>query len=179
MIAAAAGPSGVPGGMGSTVVWPADSLAEALLAESQTLDELLGVIRRQRAAVARDDLQAIDDSVFATHRILVTLEEARRRRRSLNQLLGQPDDLALTDLEDALGDRMTPDLRDARDTLIDIARTLSREVGINRDVLRGVIANGEALVRGLSGNGIDTSAGYTGPKGTPVKGSATMLDRRI
>ncbi len=69
--------SGSTAGMGSTVVWPADSLAEALVAECQTLDDLLGVIRRQRAAVTRDDLQGIDDSVFATHRILVTLEEAR------------------------------------------------------------------------------------------------------
>ncbi len=97
----------------------------------------------------------------------------------MNQLLGQSEDLAITDLDDALGERMTPELRDARDALVEVARTLSREVGINRDVLRGALANGEALVRGLSGQGIDTTAGYTGPKGTPAKGSATMLDRRI
>lgn len=164
---------------GPTVVWPADSMVEALQSECQTLEELLAVVRRQRGAVARDDLQGIDDSVFATHRILVTLNEARRRRRSLNQLLGHPEDLGISELDDALGDRMTPELRAARDAVVEVARTLSREVAINRDVLRGALTNGEALVRGLTGTGVNTTSSYGAPGAAPAAGGATLLDRRF
>ena len=71
-----------------TVVSPVDSLTDALLTERRLLDELIAVMRRQRTAVGQDDLQAVDDSVFSTHRVLVTLSEARRRRRNLNALIG-------------------------------------------------------------------------------------------
>ena len=82
---------------------PIDSLTDALATERRLLDELIGVMRRQRAAVGDDDLQSVDDSVFATHRVLVTLNEARRRRRSLNTLIGQREDLGIHALDDALG----------------------------------------------------------------------------
>jgi hypothetical protein len=64
-----------------TVLSPVDSLTDALTTERRLLDELIVVMRRQRTAVGQDDLQAVDDSVFSTHRVLVTLSEARRRRR--------------------------------------------------------------------------------------------------
>ena len=74
---------------------PVDSLAEALVTERRLIDDLIAIIRKQRSAVGDDDLQVIDDSVFATHRVLVTLSEARRSRRNLNALIGQPEDLGL------------------------------------------------------------------------------------
>ena len=55
--------------MTTTVTSPIDSLADALVAERRLIDDLLGVIYRQRDAVAADDLQAIEDSMFATHRL--------------------------------------------------------------------------------------------------------------
>ena len=64
-----------------TVLSPIDSMTDALTTERRLLDELISVMRRQRSAVGDDDLQRVDDSVFATHRVLVTLNEARRRRR--------------------------------------------------------------------------------------------------
>ena len=60
-----------------TVVSPVDSLTDALKTERRLIDELISVMKRQRSAVGDDDLQAVDDSVFATHRVLVTLSEAR------------------------------------------------------------------------------------------------------
>src|SRR5207302_6755865 len=100
-----------------TVVSPVESLTDALVTERRLLDELIAVMQRQRTAVGRDDLQAVDDSVFSTHRVLVTLSEARRRRRNLNTLIGQQEDLAIHSLDDALGSRMTDALRLARDEL--------------------------------------------------------------
>src|SRR5215475_8386469 len=95
-----------------TVVSPIDSLTEALVTERRLIDDLISIMRKQRSAVGDDDLQVVDDSVFATHRVLVTLSEARRRRRQLNTLIGQPEDLGIHALDDALGTRMTPALRE-------------------------------------------------------------------
>src|SRR5215207_5907568 len=57
------------------------ALVDALGSERRLVDELTATMRRQRAAVAVDDLQAVDDSVFATHRLLATLGQARQRRK--------------------------------------------------------------------------------------------------
>ena len=75
--------------------------------------------------------------MFATHRVLVTLNEARRRRRTLNTLIGQREDIGIHALDQALGPRMTPALREARDKdCAHAARALSREVAVNRRILR-------------------------------------------
>jgi hypothetical protein len=115
---------------------PIESLAEALNAERRLLDELSGVVRRQRAAVATDDMDAVSDCVFATHRMLVTLRETRSHRRSIGTLIGLPAgaDAGTDSLERALGARMTPAIRAARDELHHAARTLAREVAASRNV---------------------------------------------
>lgn len=165
-----------------TVLSPIDSLTDALVTERRLIEELIAVMRRQRSAVGDDDLQSVDDSVFATHRVLVTLSEARRRRRTLNQLIGQREDLGIHALEEALGPRMTPALRTARDELHHSARSLSREVAINRRVLREALAAGDAYARTLAGvseTDVKTPT-YGGGKPTPARSQpATLLDRRI
>lgn len=126
-----------------------DSLASTVTAEVRLLEDLIGIMRRQRKAVAAEDLQGVDDSVYSTHRVLITLGEARRRRRSLNQLIDGSEDMPLKDLEDVLGDRMTDELRFARDGLHVAALTLAREVEINRQVLRGALAAGNDYMRAI------------------------------
>jgi hypothetical protein len=161
-----------------TVISPVDSLTDALATERRLLDELIAVMRRQRAAVGKDDLQAVDDSVFSTHRVLVTLSEARRRRRNLNALIGQQEDLGIHALDDALGTRMTDALRQARDGLYRAARELSREVAMNRRILREALACGDAFARTLAG--VAESPVYGAQPGTPARSqSTTLLDRRI
>jgi hypothetical protein len=128
-----------------------EALASAVTAEVRLLEDLIGVMRKQRLAVAADNLQGIDDSVFATHRILVTLGEARRQRRSLGRLIGGTEDLGLRALDDLLGDRMTDTLRDARDSLRAAALILAREVEMNRKILRSALSTGGELIRGLYG----------------------------
>jgi FlgN protein. len=162
-----------------TVLSPIDSMTDALTTERRLLDELISVMRRQRSAVGDDDLQRVDDSVFATHRVLVTLNEARRRRRTLNALIGQREDIGIHALEEALGPRMTPALRDARDGLHQAARTLSHEVALNRRILREALACGDAYARTLAGaEGSPTYATTDTP--TQVRSQTnSLLDRRI
>jgi flagellar FlgN protein len=117
-----------------------ESLIDAFETESRLLDELIAVMRRQRGAVGDDDLQAVDDSVFATHRVLATLSEARSRRQTLNRLLGYREDLAIQSLHEALGSRLSAALGAARDRLSVAARNLSAEVAVNRRLLRAALA---------------------------------------
>jgi hypothetical protein len=164
------------------VISPVDSLTDALITERRLIEELISVMRRQRNAVGEDDLQSVDDSVFATHRVLVTLSEARRRRRNLNALIGQREDLGIHSLDEALGPRMTIALRNARDELHNAARSLSREVALNRRILREALAVGDAYARTLAGASANAPAPptYGGGKATPARSQpATLLDRRI
>jgi hypothetical protein len=138
-----------------------DALCDALLSERKLIDDLTEVVLRQRSAVAIDDLQAVDDSVFATHRLLLTLGEARKRRRSLNAMVGCKEETGVKHLEDALGKWMTPRLRQAREELQIAAGRLSREIGINRRILREAISNSDSFVRAVVGAPTDaTQQGY-------------------
>jgi hypothetical protein len=127
------------------------ALADALLAERKLIDDLTETVLRQRTAIAVDDLQAVDDSVFATHRLLLTLGEARKGRRSINAMAGCKEETGVKHLEDALGPWMTDDLRSAREELQVAAARLSSEIGINRRILREAIANSDSFVRTVVG----------------------------
>lgn len=155
--------------------WPAliSGLTDALVTERRLVEDLTDAMHQQREAVAADDLAAIDDSVFAVQRILLTLGEARKRRRTLNARLGQSESLALRDLIERLGPHATDALRDARDELQAAATRLSREVATNRQLLREALASGEEMVRTLAGAPAER-AGY-GPAGP---GAAYLVNRK-
>lgn len=128
-----------------------DALLDALVTERRLLDDLIAQMRRQRAAVGADDIQGVDDSTFATHRILATLGQARQRRRQLNLLLGGSEECTLTDLEQSLGAQMDTRFVDARQRLQHAADLLTREVGMNRKLLREAISANDQHVRTLVG----------------------------
>jgi len=154
-----------------------EALTDALASEKKLVDDLIDVILRQRQAVAVDDLQAVDDSVFATHRLLLTLGEARKRRRSINRLLGYEEDLGVRQLGDVLGTQMTPRLRAQRDDLQHAARRLTTEIDINRRILREALAHSESYVRAMRGVP-DRTEGY-GMTGVPsvVTPGTTLFSR--
>ena len=128
-----------------------EALLDALVTERRLLDDLVLQMRRQRSAVGADDIDSVDESVFATHRILATLGQARQRRRQLNELLGGNADMPLRELEDRLGPQADDRLREARARLQAAADTLSREVGMNRKLLREALTQNTQQVRLLSG----------------------------
>jgi hypothetical protein len=127
------------------------ALHDALASERRLLDELIAQMRRQRASVSADDIQGVDDSTFATHRILATLGQARQRRRQLNVLLGGNEESTLRELEELLGDLVDDRLRDARLRLQQAADVLAREVGMNRKLLREALSTTDQHVRTLVG----------------------------
>lgn len=127
------------------------ALARALRDEARLLAELTGVLHNQRAGVAADDVQRVDESVFGAHRILRTIGEARRRRKSLLAALCGSEDLAIQQLDDALGIRMTPELREARDELQANAEILSHEIAINRRIIQDALRAGDEQLRTLCG----------------------------
>lgn len=168
-----ADPSAVP----SQLVVARDRMIDALASERRLIDELIGLMRRQRAAVGADDLQGVEETVYAMQRVLCTLGEARKRRRALNVRFGHAEDLNLRDLENALGPSFTPHVHEARKALQQAAQTLSGEVAVNRRVLREALAASDEYVRALLGGGMpqplytETAAGE-GPSG------ARLLDRQ-
>jgi hypothetical protein len=151
-------------------------LADAVASERRLVEELISVMRKQREAVAADDLQGVDDSVFAVQRILITLAEARKRRRALNLRFGQHEDAALRDLLETLGPYASSDLHASRDALQDAARTLSREVATNRQILREALAAGEEFVRTLA-SVATPRVGYGDASGT-APGTPFLVNRQ-
>lgn len=140
-----------------------DALHDALVSERRLLDDLIAQMRRQRTAVSVDDIQGVDDSTFATHRILATLGQARTRRRQLNVLLGGSEEMTLAEVEDLLGELVDDRFRAARQQLQLAADTLTREVGMNRKLLREALTNTDQHVRTLVG-------GPTGPSTYATEG---------
>ena len=127
------------------------ALYDALISERRLLEELIAQMRRQRLAVSADDIQGVDDSTFATHRVLATLGQARQRRRQLNVLLGGSEECTLRELEDLLGELVDDRFRDARLRLQQAADVLTREVGMNRKLLREALTTTDQHVRTLVG----------------------------
>lgn len=161
--------------IGAHVTHTVDALGSALREEERLLRELIAVLRHQRTAIAADDLEALDDAVFGTHRVLLTLGEARRRRQTLNQLLGEGDDLSVEALLEAFGGAPPAGIQAAIDGLVDAGRTLRHEVDLNQRVLRIAVDAGDQLVRALCG--VPTADTY---RQTPAAApAAALFDRRI
>jgi hypothetical protein len=143
-------PSAVPVRLSAHTAPTVTALVGALRAEEQILRGLGDVLRAQRAAIADDDLEQLDDAVFATHRLLVTLAEARKRRRTVNELMGEGDDLSLEAVHAAFGGAPPQDVAAALAALADAGARLQREVDVNQTVLHVAIDAGDQLVRALA-----------------------------
>ncbi len=157
------------------------ALATALRTEAKLLSDLDQIMERQREAVAANDLEAIDDSVFATHRVLVTLGEARKHRRALNHLLGEGDDLSIPALEDFFGGEIPPEVESAALDLADAARNLQKDVQVNRRVLRTAIEAGDEQVRAMCGAPTARTVGYSPRERSPARPAinSAILDRKV
>lgn len=120
----------------------AAALCSVLASETRLLNELIAILRRQREGAASGDLSMVDDSVFATQRVLHTLTEARRRRREIYRMLGAPEDAGAPALAATLGSALAPDLARALDTLMTAANELAEHVEENRIALRRALGSG-------------------------------------
>ena len=158
-----------------------DSLAAAMGRETKLLLDLLEVLRQQRKAVATEDLAGVDDTIFSAQRIFRTLAEARLKRRTLLEILGGDPDLHLEDVEDVLGPKITPEVREALQELRRVALELSGELEVNRTVLQGAIETGDGLIRAMGGGG-DGDPGTYGPEAQAESGPrdhGLILNRQV
>ena len=117
-------------------------LIDVLNSEARLLRELSTVLVRQEKALSMANAAAVEESVYAVHRVLHTLSAARARRKSINRMLGEQEDLPLGDLEVVLGRAMTEDVRTARDDLADAARDLGDRLDDARQALQSAISSG-------------------------------------
>ncbi|NJD18866.1 MAG: flagellar protein FlgN, partial [Gemmatimonadetes bacterium] len=150
---------------------------ETLKTERRLLEERTAVLGAQRLGVSRNDLSALDDSVFAAQRILRTLAEARRRHRTLLAVLVGRDDLSLQEVEEALGPNMPLGTRRALYALHEAAHRLADELEQNRRILDGAITAGETLLRALTG-GTHAPAVYASPGAGPRASRSALVDRQ-
>jgi hypothetical protein len=120
-------------------------LGDVLASEANLLQDLLAVLRSQREALRSDDLQAVEDGVFATRRVLHTLSEARRRRDTIYRLLGVPRDAGACGLAANLKSALPEELRVALDGLIAAADALSSEVELNRGALQAAFERASSV----------------------------------
>ncbi|ODT04254.1 MAG: hypothetical protein ABS52_05365 [Gemmatimonadetes bacterium SCN 70-22] len=166
-------------------------LVAALREEERLILDLIDIMHVQRVAVAQDDLRRVDDSVFATHRILCTLREAQRRRQNLAVVLCDGASVDIHDVDRYLGVRMSDELGEARAALRLAAERLSAEVAQNRRVLRGAMQANESQMRVVAGappaggapGGHAAGASYGGAMRREADvaslGGGIMLDTRI
>ncbi|MFN0097805.1 MAG: flagellar export chaperone FlgN [Gemmatimonadaceae bacterium] len=126
-------------------------LVRALRDEHNVLEDLVATLDRQRKAVATDNIDAVNDSVFVAHRLLGAYREARSRRRSAIILACGGGEGSVEDLPRALGVRMTDDERHASDALRDAARRLVDAVDLNRRLLHAAMSNGDSFLKVLTG----------------------------
>ena len=154
------------------------ALADALGSEMQNLRHLLEALQRQRTAIATSDVDAINENIFTMRRLLPTLSEARRYRRQIVERLGAPPDIAPEwgDARDAEPGAPPPwgadSIQRLRDELQRLAAEVAQEVETNRQILHGVIAAGEELIRVLIGAEVPLFGVGGSAKGTSAGSSA-------
>ena len=151
------------------------AVTDTMLAESHLLDDLIRVLENQQVGVASNDISAVDQSVYASQRIFLTLRQARRHRRGLLHALVGEKEVALSDLESALGSGATASLTAARDGLQEAAQRLARQMEVNRRVIQEIIESGDRLIRDLCGGSERTPLYAPEAESTESSGRAGVL----
>ena len=149
---------GREGGAGVPTSARLSDLAGALVQEQRLIEELRQALLRQRAGMASGDLELIDESAYAIARTLLTLEEARRRRRaSLTAAVMGRQGVALCDLESFIGILPAP-LLAAREAVRRAAEATAHDLAINQRVVRQALEAGDAFLQQLFSSASDPMA---------------------
>lgn len=171
-------PHAVPGSFESG---PDASRVSELLAglrlERDLLGDLHAALLRQRTAVGEEDIDGVEQSVRDVQRLLLTLNEALERRRSLIGLLTGSE---TTDLSALSGMRHPPArLQALVEQLREIADSVASELKTARTLLRGAIATGDHYLRTMTGEEDAESLYGRAQEGRPPRKKALLLDRQV
>ena len=151
-------------------------LTASLDRETEIVEALRAALIRQREAVAGTHADRVNQSVDAIGRILLTLEEARRRRGAMLAALTGDAHIRLERLESIAGPSPKT-LVAARARLRGAAESVAREIAINRGVLRHAVESGEAFLQALFSTTADPAPVY-GAQDKEEPPSGLLLDRR-
>lgn len=157
-----------------------EELVRTLETELRLLGRLQEVLVAQRNAVVMDDLQGVGDSVHRVERILLTQREARTRRGMILEKMVGSADLGVGEIVPVLGDEASPELVRACDELRASARSVSRDLKVNSEVLRRSKETGDRMVRAMYGQRKPTSYGpSTGLVRESSGTGALLVNQRI
>ncbi|HTS87720.1 MAG TPA: hypothetical protein VMG41_04445 [Gemmatimonadales bacterium] len=135
-------------------------LVDGLLYEAHVIGELRQALLRQRAGVAADDAEAVESSVQAMGRTLLTLDEAKRRRAALTALITGGEPAPLDRLESLLGGSVPPELEEARTMLKRAALQAAQDVAINQHILKRALEAGDLFLQKLFSMAGDPAPSY-------------------
>ena len=158
-----------------------EDLAEALRHETKLLDHLRDALLQQRAGVANDDVAAIESSIQAMGRTLLTLGEARERRMMLTGYLAGGQPLPLAELERSLTESLPRAVQQARAGARRAATAVSREVTINHHVVSHALDAGEMFIQHLFSSVADPVPVYVSSHraGADTPQNSMLLNKRI
>lgn len=149
-----------------------EQFLEVLRDEQQTVEELLGVIDAQRAAVEADDLEGLDLAVFATRRLAACLQDSRKCRQQLYTLIGLPADSTTSRVKAQLGEHWTEEHEHLHVRLTEDAGTLWSALEGQQVVLQKLVTDTKVMGERLQAN----ESGIYRPAGTKTRGGA-LVDR--
>lgn len=152
---------GRTGGREGTVHRRMDDLTGALDHELRLIDDLRRALAWQRAAVAAGDSEAIESSVQAIGRTLLTLDEARRHRGALIALVAGNEAIALSDLEAHVGCSPPDSFVAAKEAVCCAAEATSRDLAINQTILHRALEAGDSFLQQLFSSTADPMPGAT------------------
>ena len=156
-------------------------LTVSLQREVRITEELGEALVNQRTAVAADDPPAVNASVEAIGRILLTLNAARRRRSDLLSAITGGDPVPLDALEGVVGQPLPMRMTEAVRELRRAALKVTQEVKINRTVLRRAVETGEAFLQALFSAAVDPEPVYhpSDKKEEGRGGPGFLVDRMV
>lgn len=150
-------------------------LETALREEAALLESLIQVLERQRRGIAEQDLAVVDETVYGSQRILLTLNEARKRRSRLLDLAAGEEGT-----EASVPARLGPAAEAAWRDLTDTAQRLSHTLSVNQTVLRQAIRFGEEYVRTVFGDGAVEAPAYGRDARTSAESAGgVLINRRV
>lgn len=157
-----------------------DDLAVALSREARLLDDLRDALTWQRAGVARNNADDIEDSINRMDHVLSTLVEIRARRAALMALVTGSEQTPLRQLAEVLPAPLPRALEEARNNVRQSATAVTREVAINQRVIRHALDSGELFIQQLFSTVGGPASTYLPNNGSPSAASsdAVLLNRR-
>jgi len=130
----------------------ADALRELttlLQRELRWVEALRDSLARQRAGIANDDPAALEASVGEVGRIVLGLEDTRRRRAMLVGAIAGDGGFPLARLEERVAGPLTEAFVRVRADLREAGQGAAHDVRMNQAVLREAVEAGESTLRRL------------------------------